>query len=149
MNKKLSIPIFLILLILIIAAANYCYYFIYQKAEVNQDSENQDNQEGIIDEQENAQEPASNFLEGVFQKQEDNFAYVIPKDEEDAEKIKLTEETVFSEVIFSSQLEVIEEKEIDRSVIKEGNPIVVFFSSDDTTEDKIALALKRIIVENE
>jgi len=113
MNKKLPISIFLIVLILIIAAANYYYYFIYQKAEVNQDSENQDNQEEMIDEQENAQEPVSNFLEGVFQKQEDNFAYIIPKDKEAAEKIKLTEETVFSEIIFSSQLEVIEEKEID------------------------------------
>ena len=149
MNKKLFISIFLIVFILIIAAANYYYYFIYQKSGENQNPEEQNNQEEISKEQENIQESASNFVEGVFQRQEDNFIYIMPKDKDAAERIKLTEETVFSEIIFSSQLEAIEEKEIDRSIIREGDSVISFFFNDDATEDKTALALKRIIVEDE
>lgn len=148
MNKKIFI-FCLIIFILIIAAANY-YYFIYQKPIENQSSEEQTGQEEVLGDQESNEESGeltNVVIDGIFQKTEDNFIYIIPKDEDVVEQIKLTEETIFSEMVFSSQIEFIEERDISLSDLEEESSIsIVVVYDEGNPEEKTALAVRVIII---
>jgi len=147
MSKKIFISIGLIILILIIAAANY-YYFIYQKPVENKSSEEQTGQgeeqtgeEEVLDNQ----ELANLIIDGILQKVEDDFMYIRVEDKE--EIVKLTGETTFSEMTFSTEMELIEEKDISLSDIEEGNSISIIVPyNEDNGEEKTALAIRLIIV---
>jgi len=147
MSKKIFISIGLIVLILIIAAAYY-YYFIYQKSVENKSSEEQtsqvEEQTGEEEELDN-QELANLIIDGVLQKVEDDFMYIRVEDKE--EIVKLTEETTFSEMTFSTEMELIKEKDISLSEIEEGNSIsIIVLYNEDNSEEKTALAVRLIIV---
>ncbi len=146
MSKKIFISIGLIILILIIAAANY-YYFIYQKPVENKSSEEQTSQEEEQTGEEEVldnQELANLIIDGILQKVEDDFMYIRVEDKE--EIVKLTEGTIFSEMTFSAEMEVLNETNINLTDLVEGNDISISAIYNQTQpEDKTAFSVKRII----
>jgi len=145
MIKKIFISIGLIVLILIIAAAYY--YFIYQNPVENQNSEEQTSQEEeqtsegeVLDNQ----ELTNIIIDGIFQKIENNLIYIQVDGEE--KTVKLTEGTIFSEMTFSAEMEVLNETNINLTDLVEGNDISISAIYNQTQpEDKTAFSVKRII----
>lgn len=148
MSKKTFISTGLIILILIIAAIGY-YYLLYEEPVDDKDqAQEQESESQAVVEESNVPEntvPENIIIDGIFQKAEDNSMYIQVEDKE--EVIKLTEETIFSEMILSSEGEIVEEKDINLSDLGEENRLsIVAFSDESNLEEKIALAVRRIIV---
>ncbi len=145
----------IILIIVIIAAAGY---YAYQKWMPGLLTENTpDLEESISDLNETSivvvQDigkcvPLANVvIDGQFQKVEDNLIYLASKDNlEFVEIIALNEETKFSEIKFSSDLEMIEEKEISLTDFKEGDNISIVALCGESELDKVVAANIRIII---
>ena len=88
-------------------------------------------------------------IDGVFQRTENDFLYIRPQEGEGSEQaIKLTEATTFSEMVFSSERELLEQKDINLADLKEGNQVsIAAFYYEDKLEDKTASSVRRIVVE--
>jgi len=135
MNKKTII--FLCLIIFIVGA----YYFFYQ-----QSSEDEETAEPSLPILGRVEILISVVIDGLLQKIENNIIYLQPKDREDPLKaVNLTEATTFSEMVFSSKGELLEQKDISLVDLKEGNQVsIAAFYYEDKPEEKTASVVRRI-----
>lgn len=143
MSKKIFILTGLIILILIIAAADYYYFFYEEPVDDNDQEQEQTSESQTVVEESDV--PENLIIDGVFQKVEDNLMYIQVEGTE--EVVKLTEETIFSEMVLSSEGEVVEEKDINLSDLEEENRLsIVAFYDESNPEEKTALAVRRIVM---
>ncbi|MBL7053266.1 MAG: hypothetical protein ISS02_01210 [Candidatus Portnoybacteria bacterium] len=164
MNKKIYTILFLIIIIIIGG-----YYYLYYQSPIIQDGQNEQevqeqqddtsqsdqlNQDEILNDNEYS-DVVKNVIDGVFQKAENNLIYVQVKDEDLIKAIKLTDDTSFSRMNFSSKIELINEIDITLSDLVEGDQIsvVAFYEECDNENecsgDMIASTVRQINVEIE
>lgn len=141
MNGKKIFYLFLIVFILVVAAIGYFLFPLEEKTEegapeIVQPDASEDEECGML---------TNIIIDGVFQRVEDNYLYLQPRDEDLTGVIKLTEETRFSEMTLSGT-SVVGEEEINLADFKEGNHISVVALYDTIKpEKKTALAVRRMI----
>jgi len=87
------------------------------------------------------------IVDALFEKIEGDWMYFYSKDKiGSVEKAKISKETTFSKAIFSSELEVIREENIDPSEIKNNDGIsIVVFCGKEAKDEKIARTVKLIV----
>jgi len=93
---------------------------------------------------------ASVVIDGIFQKSKNNFIYI----QSDIKKkslvaIKLTKETIYSEILLSlkTKSKLIKEKKIKLSDYKKGDRISIILEKADS-RNKTALAVRRVVIKN-
>lgn len=121
------------------AIAGAGYYFFYQQPTVDQEEASAEEKCGVL---------TNIFIDGVFQKAENNFIYIQPKDKEDSiETIKLTDETTFLEVSLSIEMELTGQENISLTDFKEGDQVsVVALYDESKPEEKTALTVRHMVV---
>jgi len=89
-------------------------------------------------------------IDGIFQKSKNNFIYI----QSDIKKkspiaIKLTKETIYSEILLSlkPKTKLIKEKKIKLSDYKEGDRVSIILQKAGS-RNKIALTVRRVVIKN-
>jgi len=140
-NKTIS-PYYLIIFILVIAVIGY--FLFYQEEKTTEETAPEIGQPTTPDEE--CGMLTNVIVDGVFQKIEDGFLYLQPKEKELPGIVELTEETKFSEMTLS-ETEVIGEKKIESTDLEEGDQIsVIAFYDIIKSEKKTALSVRRMVV---
>ena len=154
MNKKIYTILFLIIII-IIGGYYYLYYQSLVPVDIQLNQPDQLNQDEILNNNNECSAMVNKIIDGVFQKAENNLIYVQVKDEDLIKAIKLTDDTSFSRMNFSSKIELINEIDITLSDLVEGDQIsvVAFYEECDNENecsgDMIASTVRQINVEIE
>ncbi len=157
MDKNIYI---ILLLVLAVVFGGYYYYQsttsedrIQPEEPAGQSSGQSDEQpsggsQGEILEGGRCQPSANIVLDGAFEKVENGVFHFTLKNKQNLEMVNLNDETVFSEILFSADLERISDKEISLADLAQGDQVSLLIACGQAEGDpKVATAIRRIEVE--
>lgn len=155
MNKKIYVILFLVIILSIGG-----YYYLYYQSPVTQNEQNEasqsnQNNSDELPENNKCSKLVNKIIDGTFQKVENNLFYFQVKDNDFIESVKLTSDTLFLRMNFSSTMEIINQLNITLTELTEGDLISVVVlceecdNEEECAKEKIALIVRQMNVEVE
>ena len=89
------------------------------------------------------------IIDGIFQKTENGLLYIKPKDKNDVQSIKISEDITFAEITLSSSYENIGEKNMTLADFSDGDSISVFIGFDSENEEIVSKLLRIVVLGSE